>query len=655
VAIRPQPVPRRAIRIGIALLGGVFLALSLGTAWLLGTAQQLSQSAARHAAAPWCGPEVVNNCRATQAATVVERRVVSNRYDSYRQVTVRFAAGPPIDLRQTSGNLYAVAGPGRAVTAEFWEGAPVALEDAAGHRMTTDHDPEWASANNVHYALFVAFFTALALAALVTAIQGPRHPSPVWDSPRARAYVHDRQNDVSPTRFALLGLFGLDLLLVCLAPAESYWAPGRHFPDPIGLPQGLVVFVVLAGLVIWDVVRFVRHRGTVPRTAAAYYARAKSRIAAADYAGAVADLTAVLRRDPRHAGAYRLRGDLYRRAGDRDRALQDYNQAVALGDHAATVYHARAEVQLRCGAAAAAVADYTQALRGADDTATTATLYPGRSAAQTATGARAAAERDYAAAYALDPQGTGSYEMRAQLYADGRQPAPLPPAVRAAITDAPGRALTYYTAALRVNPAATGAYVERAIAHAARGARRAAQRDLRAALRGDPAGHTAYLERARLVLDAGTTPRPAWQDLNQALALVPQDSEAYRLRAAYWVQEALRAERKKGGATRRAAQDHALSDLNTAIRADPREVGLYQDRAAVHLLREEPDQARRDLDTAIELAPTEPENYCLRARFYAGQGDRRHARAEYTQALALITDPAWRTQVQEEREALGEY
>jgi Flp pilus assembly protein TadD len=72
-------------------------------------------------------------------------------------------------------------------------------------------------------------------------------------------------------------------------------------------------------------------------------------------------------------------------------------------------------------------------------------------------------------------------------------------------------------------------------------------------------------------------------------------------------------------------------------------------------LREEPDRAGRDLDTAVELAPTEPENYCLRARFYAGQGDRRHARAEYTQALALITDPAWRTQVQEEREALGEY
>ena len=81
--------------------------------------------------------------------------------------------------------------------------------------------------------------------------------------------------------------------------------------------------------------------------------------------------------------------------------------------------------------------------------------------------------------------------------------------------------------------------------------------------------------------------------------------------------------------------DRQLSDLNDAIRIDPRNALALAARGNARRSQKSYDLARTDLDAAVAAGPANAETWFQRAFLEREQGDSVRALSDYTQSLKL--------------------
>jgi tetratricopeptide (TPR) repeat protein len=85
--------------------------------------------------------------------------------------------------------------------------------------------------------------------------------------------------------------------------------------------------------------------------------------------------------------------------------------------------------------------------------------------------------------------------------------------------------------------------------------------------------------------------------------------------------------------------ERAISDLDQAIRLDPKSAKAYIDRAYSYNLKRDYDRAIADFDQGIRLDPNVAVAYNNRGNSYAGKGDYERAISDYDEAIRL--DPKY--------------
>jgi len=91
---------------------------------------------------------------------------------------------------------------------------------------------------------------------------------------------------------------------------------------------------------------------------------------------------------------------------------------------------------------------------------------------------------------------------------------------------------------------------------------------------------------------------------------------------------------------RKGDYDHALPDLDEAIRLDPKPASVYYSRGAANQAKKVNDQAIADFAKFISLSPDQPDGYYARAYSYAAKEDFDRAIADYSEAIKLNPDYA---------------
>jgi curved DNA-binding protein CbpA len=111
-------------------------------------------------------------------------------------------------------------------------------------------------------------------------------------------------------------------------------------------------------------------------------------------------------------------------------------------------------------------------------------------------------------------------------------------------------------------------------------------------------------------------------DLERAIELAPQDSEAYRQRGNAWG--------LKGDV------DRALADYDHALRIAPNDSAIFHDRGLMWQQNKDLDKALVDLDHAVRMSFTDPEIYTGQA--YAGQGHNGQVYGEHVRVDQVYSD-----------------
>lgn len=140
----------------------------------------------------------------------------------------------------------------------------------------------------------------------------------------------------------------------------------------------------------------------------------------------------------------------------------------------------------------------------------------------------------------------------------------------------------------------------------------------------DPDDADAYNARGQVWLDKGDNDS-AISDFDRAIELDPGKAEAYYNRGRAWA--------RKGNDTR------AIADYSHAIEFDPAYFQAYNNRGFVFNRMGEFDRAIADFDETISLNPQHPYAYNNRAISWGAKGDAERAVADYSQAITL--DPTY--------------
>lgn len=94
-----------------------------------------------------------------------------------------------------------------------------------------------------------------------------------------------------------------------------------------------------------------------------YYHRAMTRLTRGDLNGALADLTAVIVRDPHRTDVYLSRAELRERLNDYKGAIEDYGMALRIDPELDSAYIRRGNTRRELGDLSGALADYSAAIR----------------------------------------------------------------------------------------------------------------------------------------------------------------------------------------------------------------------------------------------------------------------------------------------------
>ena len=266
-------------------------------------------------------------------------------------------------------------------------------------------------------------------------------------------------------------------------------------------------------------------------------------------AKALAELAAVIARDPSRARAFRAQGEILRQDGKMAAALEALNKAIRLEPDNANGYEVRGNAFNNAGKYDRAIEDYNEALRLKPDFAQ---ALSDRGAAWYFKGENQKAIADYDEAIRLDPNNARTYTNRGTAYGKlGR--AEL--------------ALQDDTAAIRIDPTEPEFFDNRGLHLAENGDHTGAIADFDQAIkmRRDP----------KFLADRGDS----WQAMKQydraiadydaALKLDPKFERGYNNRGAAW--------RGKGDRAR------ALQDYAEAVRLDPSDQTAADNRKTIAL------------------------------------------------------------------------
>ncbi len=116
-------------------------------------------------------------------------------------------------------------------------------------------------------------------------------------------------------------------------------------------------------------------------------------------------------------------------------------------------------------------------------------------------------------------------------------------------------------------------------------------------------------------------PDKALTDLNEAIRLDPKNAVCYRHPADIWA--------AKGDS------DKAIADCTRAIRLDPKDADSYQCRSEIWGTRKDDDKAIADYDEAVRLDPQNASGYRSRGHVFLKKSDYDKALADFDQALRL--------------------
>jgi tetratricopeptide (TPR) repeat protein len=111
----------------------------------------------------------------------------------------------------------------------------------------------------------------------------------------------------------------------------------------------------------WAAVKRVSGKGQT-QSAQNLRTSARNKANQGDYAGAIALLSQLIRRNPSSAVDYNNRGLIYFQSGQQEKAIADYNQALLLNPELDSAYNNRANYYASLGQLAEALTDYEQAL-----------------------------------------------------------------------------------------------------------------------------------------------------------------------------------------------------------------------------------------------------------------------------------------------------
>lgn len=225
-----------------------------------------------------------------------------------------------------------------------------------------------------------------------------------------------------------------------------------------------------------------------------------------------------------------------------------------------------------------------------------------------------------------------------------------------------GRSLVDFNHAIAVAPNAVDAYIARAELRVRRGEVTLARQDYEQALTLEPKNAVALAQRAAL-LERESQFATAISDLNAALATYPDNADLLNNRGyAYFrlghLSKALAdydaalavspslvpalVNRCLARVTFNASVDYALSDCDTAVEFEPRNVWARETRALALLKLGKPDAAAVDFDTVLEADPNRPISLYGRAicRSVDALGASLHQAAVEDRDTALTLDPS---------------
>lgn len=378
------------------------------------------------------------------------------------------------------------------------------------------------------------------------------------------------------------------------------------------------------------------------RTAQALYAQADAKLKAGDRAGALASLDSALEQDSSFDLARMTRLITRSELGQIDMALADL-EMLKPGVKPADFLKMRGELLVSGGRYGEAIATYTDLISLEPSSAE---AYRRRAHARQASEVDSdmpAALADYAKALELDPNMLRVYALRGEILSAHREEKAVEDNYQAWLARAPDDAsahAAYAGALVRLGK------VDRA------------KVEIDRALALGPSTE-AYLVRARIT---PTDQRGAFlSDIDKALALSPDDTFAYQLRAerrlrwgqmdqamadtelalAAWP-ESYSARYLRSSLNRRAGHyDLAVRDLDLLIAREPDSDRLYNDRCWTRALSGlELDKARADCEAGLKLSPGDAAILDSRGMVKLRQGDLAGAVADYDKALAKRPDQA---------------
>lgn len=216
-------------------------------------------------------------------------------------------------------------------------------------------------------------------------------------------------------------------------------------------------------------------------------------------------------------------------------------------------------------------------------------------------------------------------------------------------------ALIHLGRALKIKPAATSVYMQRAMLYANRNAWDKVIKDLTLVIHIDPRGNPdAFFKRSFGHFNIGHF-RLAIKDITTFICMYPESGEGYLLRGHIYASwdyfELALADFNMAIRTmyniscgfyqrgqlflKQGLWVEALSEFSMVVDLDEHSSAGYRGRAQTYLEMGEPNQALIDIAQAIERDPQEPALYSLRGQIYFAIGDHPNAIEDHTRAIDM--------------------
>ena len=308
-----------------------------------------------------------------------------------------------------------------------------------------------------------------------------------------------------------------------------------------------------------------------PEQASAYYNRGTLYLEAGQYVEAIADFDQAITLAPELAEAHNNRGLVHYERSELGQAVIDFDMAIQLNPDLAQAHYNRANVHFTVGEYLDAILAYDRAIELQPD-------YPrafiNRGSSYDIVDGYEEAVEDLTQAIALDPTIADAYYDRGIVYVD-REPA-------LAIED--------FTRATELDPTYIAAYINRGLLLLYQDDYDAAIEVFTQAIDVIPTAG-AYVNRGRARSGLGQDVE-ALQDMDEAIALAPEDTFMYLSRAVIqgqlenWLD--------------------ALVDFTTVLRLDPTYADAYYGRGLAYIMIGNDSLAIQDLETFVALAPDSP-------------------------------------------------